>query len=202
MTIVSARVTIILYFRLRIVRDPCKLCRYLSCHLRSTLTVCRQGKVGQNLKAKLKNYLMPKCYPIFYDSNINSPGVVRLNIYQAFLICAMKFICHLSNLSILPRFKAKFCMNAIETSLRYENVTNLFNANLYCIYLCSLLCFHFQVHEQTDKEEDVFFPSRPFYPSKIRREEEGCYVARIICLQPGAAEEAIAIQASASFVQV
>ncbi|KAL1546618.1 RNA-directed DNA polymerase [Salvia divinorum] len=95
--------------------------RYLSHHIRSTLTVSRQGKVGNSLKTKLRNYLRPKCHPIFYDSNINSPGVVRLNIYQAFLLCAMKFICHLSNLSIIPKFHPKFLLKAIETSLRYMN---------------------------------------------------------------------------------
>lgn len=96
------------------------LYRYLNSHLSSTLTVSRQGKVGCHLKAKLCNYLRPKCHPIFYDSNVNSPGVVRLNIYQVFLLCAMKFICYISNLSILPRFSPKFCINAIDTSLRYE----------------------------------------------------------------------------------
>ncbi|XP_047976343.1 telomerase reverse transcriptase-like isoform X1 [Salvia hispanica] len=95
--------------------------RYLNHHMRSTLTVSRQGKVGNSLKSKLRNYLRPKCHPIFYDSNINSPGVVRLNIYQAFLLCAMKFICHLSNLSIIPKFHPKFLLKAIETSLRYMN---------------------------------------------------------------------------------
>ncbi|XP_047960910.1 telomerase reverse transcriptase-like isoform X1 [Salvia hispanica] len=95
--------------------------RYLNHHMRSTLTVSRQGKVGKNLKSKLRSYLRPKFHPILYDSNINSPGVVRLNIYQNFLLCAMKFICHLSNLSILPKFHPRFLLKAIETSLRYMN---------------------------------------------------------------------------------
>ncbi|KAK6162962.1 hypothetical protein DH2020_002803 [Rehmannia glutinosa] len=94
---------------------------YLSSHLRSTLTVSCWGKVGRQLKAKLRCYLRPKCHPIFYDSTINSPGVVRLNIYQVFLLCAMKFTCYISNLSILPRFSPKFYINAIDPSLRYMN---------------------------------------------------------------------------------
>ncbi|KAK6162973.1 hypothetical protein DH2020_002814 [Rehmannia glutinosa] len=94
---------------------------YLSSHLRSTLTVSCLGKVGRQLKAKLRCYLRPKCHPIFYDSTINSPGVVRLNIYQVFLLCAMKFTCYISNLSILPRFSPKFYINAIDPSLRYMN---------------------------------------------------------------------------------
>ncbi|XP_020553258.1 telomerase reverse transcriptase isoform X2 [Sesamum indicum] len=94
-------------------------CRYLNSHLSSTLTVSCRGKVGCQLKAKLRRYLQPKCHPLFYDSNINSPGVVRLNIYQAFLLCAMKFVCYISKLSILPRFCPIFCINAISASLRY-----------------------------------------------------------------------------------
>ncbi|KAI3445021.1 hypothetical protein Pfo_001686 [Paulownia fortunei] len=95
--------------------------RYLNSHLRSTLTVSCRGKVGRQLKAKLRIYLRPKCHPIFYDSNINTPGVVRLNIYQVFLLCAMKFVCYISNLSILPRLSPKFSVNAIDASLRYMN---------------------------------------------------------------------------------
>ncbi|KAK4493168.1 hypothetical protein RD792_017974 [Penstemon davidsonii] len=95
--------------------------RYLNFHLSSTLTISRQGKVGHRLKTKLCDYLRPKCHPIFYDSNINSAGVVRLNIYQAFLLCSMKFICYISNLSPVPRFSPKFYFNAIIGSLRYMN---------------------------------------------------------------------------------
>ncbi|PIN23740.1 Telomerase catalytic subunit/reverse transcriptase TERT [Handroanthus impetiginosus] len=95
--------------------------RYQNSHLSTTLTVSCQGKVSRQLKAKLRTYLRPKCHPIFYDSNINTPGIVRLNIYQAFLLCAMKFICYISNLSILPRFTPQFYVNAIYASLRYMN---------------------------------------------------------------------------------
>lgn len=94
--------------------------------------------MGENLNLKLKSYLRPKCHPIFYDSNINSPGVVRLNIYQVFLLCAMKFICQLSNLSILPKFYPKFCLKAIETSLRYvciyEKSDTILQQSTRCVY--------------------------------------------------------------------
>ncbi|KAL3653267.1 hypothetical protein CASFOL_002948 [Castilleja foliolosa] len=95
--------------------------RYLNSHLSSTLTVSCRGKVGRQLKAKLRCYLRPKCHPIFYDSNINSPQVVRLNIYQVFLLCAMKFICYIKCLSILPSFSPNFYFNTIDSSLRYMN---------------------------------------------------------------------------------
>ncbi|XP_058225242.1 telomerase reverse transcriptase isoform X3 [Rhododendron vialii] len=93
--------------------------RYLNMHLSSSLTVCWQGKPGGHLKAKLCDYLRPKCHPIFFDSNINSSAVVRLNIYQAFLLCAMKFHCYVCDLSNICKLDLKSYMCSIEKSLRY-----------------------------------------------------------------------------------
>ncbi|KAH7862803.1 hypothetical protein Vadar_009797 [Vaccinium darrowii] len=93
--------------------------RYLNTHLSSSLTVCWQGKPGGHLKAKLCDYLRPKCHPIFYDSNINSSEVVRLNIYQAFLLCAMKFHCYVCDLSNFCKLDLKSYLCSIEKSLRY-----------------------------------------------------------------------------------
>ncbi|XP_009612032.1 telomerase reverse transcriptase isoform X4 [Nicotiana tomentosiformis] len=93
--------------------------RYLNFPLSSTLTVGWLNKPGRDLKVKLCGYLRPKCHPIFYDSNINSAAVVRLNIYQAFLLCAMKFHCYISDLSSICRFSTKFYADALGKSLRY-----------------------------------------------------------------------------------
>ncbi|XP_019239200.1 PREDICTED: telomerase reverse transcriptase isoform X2 [Nicotiana attenuata] len=93
--------------------------RYLNFPLSSTLTVCWLNKPGRDLKVKLCGYLRPKCHPIFYDSNINSAAVVRLNIYQAFLLCAMKFHCYVFDLSSICRFSTKFYADALGKSLRY-----------------------------------------------------------------------------------
>ncbi|KAG9155580.1 hypothetical protein Leryth_021198 [Lithospermum erythrorhizon] len=93
--------------------------RYLGCHLSSTLTVCWRGKTYSNLRAKLCDYLRPKCHPIFYDANINSPPVVRLNIYQVFLLCAMKFHSYVSSLFNLGRLDISSIMRSLEFSLRY-----------------------------------------------------------------------------------
>ncbi|KAL8524261.1 hypothetical protein ACS0TY_014005 [Phlomoides rotata] len=93
--------------------------RYLNCHLSCSLTVISQGKVGTHLKKKLRRFLRPKCHPLLYDSNINSPGVVRLNIYQAFLLSGMKLLCYISNLSTLPKFTPNFFINGINACLRY-----------------------------------------------------------------------------------
>ncbi|OVA12268.1 Telomere reverse transcriptase [Macleaya cordata] len=92
--------------------------RYLGIHLSSTLTVCWQGKPGCHLKEKLRQYMRPKCHPIFYDSNINSAAVVRLNIYQAFLLCAMKFHCYVCDLSNTCSLHAEYYFEMIKSSLR------------------------------------------------------------------------------------
>ncbi|XP_052170563.1 telomerase reverse transcriptase [Diospyros lotus] len=93
--------------------------RYLNMHLSSTLTVCWQGKPARHLKEKLCHFLRPKCHPIFYDSNINSAAAVRLNVYQAFLLSAMKFHCYVYDLSSTCRLTANSHLGIIERSLRY-----------------------------------------------------------------------------------
>ncbi|MQM11480.1 hypothetical protein Taro_044383, partial [Colocasia esculenta] len=93
--------------------------RYLGTHLRSTLTVHAQTK-QEHLGEKLCSYMRPKCHPIFYDSYINSPATVRLNLYQAFLLCAMKFHCYLC--AITPHVRdigPAYCLNIIQKSFRY-----------------------------------------------------------------------------------
>ncbi|XP_019465214.1 PREDICTED: telomerase reverse transcriptase isoform X2 [Lupinus angustifolius] len=96
--------------------------KYLSNHLSSTLTVCWQGKPGIHLKEKLCLFLRPKCHPIFFDSNINSAAVVRLNTYQVFMLCAMKFHCYIRDLSFICKLHTRYCSDIIQRSLRYLHV--------------------------------------------------------------------------------
>ncbi|KAI3719589.1 hypothetical protein L6452_20491 [Arctium lappa] len=93
--------------------------RYLDAHLSSTLTVRWQGNPGRHFSEKLCDYMRPKCHAIFYDSNINSAAVVRLNIHQAFLLCAMKFHCYICDLSDICSFDSGSYMNIIHNSLRF-----------------------------------------------------------------------------------
>lgn len=95
--------------------------RYLNNHLSSTLTICWQGKPGCSLKRKLCCFMRPKCHPVFLDSNINSAAVVRLNIYQVFLLCAMKFHCYVSEISYIYKFRARYYSRITERSIRYMN---------------------------------------------------------------------------------
>ncbi|XP_024175568.1 telomerase reverse transcriptase [Rosa chinensis] len=93
--------------------------KYLKNHLSSTVTVHYQGKPGRHFKGKLRDYMRPKCHPLFFDSHINSASVVRLNIYQAFLLCAMKFHCYVRDLSCICKFHFGFYAYSIQKSLRY-----------------------------------------------------------------------------------
>ncbi|KAK4743957.1 hypothetical protein SAY87_010269 [Trapa incisa] len=107
--------------------------RYLNNHLRSTLTVCWQGKPASHLKERLCNFLRPKCHAIFFDSNVNSAPIVRLNIYQVFVLCAMKFHCYVRDLSCYCKLKPRFYFNAIRRSLGY--MKNLIKKRMRARYL-------------------------------------------------------------------
>ncbi|XXG76954.1 hypothetical protein AAC387_Pa08g1206 [Persea americana] len=93
--------------------------RYWGIHMSSTLTVWAQDKPGFHFKRKLCDYMRPKCHPIFYDSNINSPAIVRLNAYQASLICAMKFHCYVCAVPNTGGGDPRYFLEMIQTSLRY-----------------------------------------------------------------------------------
>ncbi|KAK2635485.1 hypothetical protein Ddye_030277 [Dipteronia dyeriana] len=112
--------------------------RYLNNHLRSTLTVCWQGKPDHDLKKKLQCFVRPKCHPIFFDSNINSADVVRLNIYQVFLLCAMKFHCYVLELSSIWKLRTRSYLKIIERSLRYLHL--LIKRRMQSVNLGSNFC--------------------------------------------------------------
>ncbi|KAM0830645.1 hypothetical protein ACQ4PT_066085 [Festuca glaucescens] len=91
--------------------------RYSDITIMSTITVKMHSSM-KDLSSKLSHYMRPKCHPIFYDSNINSPGTVRLNIYQAFLLCAMKFHCYIRSLPYSSMSKPEV-LHIIKRTFRY-----------------------------------------------------------------------------------
>ncbi|KAK8483642.1 hypothetical protein V6N13_062624 [Hibiscus sabdariffa] len=93
--------------------------RYLGKQLSCTLTIRRTRQPGKHLKHKLCDFTRPKCHPIFFDPSINSASVVRLNVYQAFLLCAMKFHCYLVELSDFFQPRRRYCLKIILKSFRY-----------------------------------------------------------------------------------
>uniref|UniRef100_A0A7N0R959 Telomerase reverse transcriptase n=1 Tax=Kalanchoe fedtschenkoi TaxID=63787 RepID=A0A7N0R959_KALFE len=93
--------------------------RYLDNHLSSSLTISWQNKLNQNLGKKLCRFLQPKCHPILFDQNINSEQVVRLNVYQIFLLAAMKFHCYVKGLSRICRLQPASFSIPVVNSTRY-----------------------------------------------------------------------------------
>lgn len=93
--------------------------RYCGTHISSTVTVSRQKNPGYHLMVKLCQFMRPKCHPIFYDSNINSPTTVRLNAYQAFLLCAMKFHVYMCSMPSVGACSPRYVFQAIMNTTRY-----------------------------------------------------------------------------------
>ncbi|CAH2072568.1 unnamed protein product [Thlaspi arvense] len=93
--------------------------RYLSGHISSTFSVAWQNKPVGNLRHKLCYFLVPKCHPILFDSNINSGAIVRLNIYQIFLLAAMKFHSYVYELSRFWKLHPQSLSQFITRSIRY-----------------------------------------------------------------------------------
>ena len=59
--------------------------------LRDSFTVEASNAVGSTLRRRLYSFLRPKCHGVLLDTRMNSVTVVWLNIYQSFLLAAIKF---------------------------------------------------------------------------------------------------------------
>lgn len=108
--------------------------RYLSGHISSTFSVAWQNQPVRNLRQKLCYFLVPKCHPILFDSNINSGEIVRLNIYQIFLLAAMKFHCYLYELSRFWKLHPQTLFKFITSSIRYGIETILLLKSIRLIW--------------------------------------------------------------------
>jgi len=64
--------------------------RYAGTHIATVLTVPLTNHPGRQLPVRLMLYMRPKCHPLLLDATINSPLTARLNIFQAFMMSAMK----------------------------------------------------------------------------------------------------------------
>ncbi|XP_072953030.1 telomerase reverse transcriptase isoform X4 [Typha angustifolia] len=98
--------------------------RYCDITIRSTITVQTHARPAYYLRRKLCDYMRPKCHPLLYDSNINSPAIVGLNAYQAFLLCAMKFHCYVCSMPG-TKLNSSYLLKIIERTFSYMH--NLIN---------------------------------------------------------------------------
>ena len=77
--------------------------RYAGQHVSAGLTLPRGRRPGRALATKLLAYMRPKCHALLLDETINGAEAVRLNIFQAFLLAAMKMHCAARALLAPPR---------------------------------------------------------------------------------------------------
>ncbi|GLI71540.1 hypothetical protein VaNZ11_016772 [Volvox africanus] len=93
--------------------------RYCGVHIRTTMSVPADAHPGRQLAAKMCQYLRPKAHALLLDTSINAPHTVRLNIYQAYLLAAIKMHWYLHclprNLSRDPRV----ALSAIQSGICY-----------------------------------------------------------------------------------
>lgn len=93
--------------------------RYHGEHISTALTVPLQRSPGAALGIKLCHYLRPKIHPLLLDPCINSPTTIRVNIYQAFALAAMKFHCYVKSLPATPAAGTKVLMEALEVGISF-----------------------------------------------------------------------------------
>ncbi|KAL4423217.1 hypothetical protein ABPG77_000009 [Micractinium sp. CCAP 211/92] len=93
--------------------------RYAGEHVSTALTLPLRRQPGLQLAARLCHYLRPKIHPLLLDATINSPQTVRLNIYQAFLLGAMKLHCYVKALPAAPAPGTRLLLDAILTGIGF-----------------------------------------------------------------------------------
>eukprot|EP00889_Picochlorum_renovo_P005579 jgi/Picre1/32609/NNA_007955.t1 len=95
--------------------------RYAGEHMGASLNVPAQRNPGSALSSKLCHYIRPKLIPVLLDEEINSPLTIRINVYQTFLLGAMKLHCFMHRLPCPPddTRSCQWIISAIETGIRY-----------------------------------------------------------------------------------
>ncbi|KAG0612718.1 hypothetical protein M758_6G047700 [Ceratodon purpureus] len=93
--------------------------RYIGESIKGSITVVRKTNPGAQVPIKLCHFVRPKCHPMLYDLRINSPSTIRLNAYQAFLLCAMKFHAYLCSMERTCCHHPPFLLKAIDVTSSY-----------------------------------------------------------------------------------
>ena len=95
--------------------------RYSGEHMATTLNIPSGRNLGSTLSSKLCHYIRPKLTPLLLDHEVNTPLTIRINVYQIFLLAAMKLHCFVSGLETPPSAKTPFnwILTAIDVGIRY-----------------------------------------------------------------------------------
>lgn len=81
-----------------------------------TVVIHRTGNEGLNLKKKMKDFVRPRCsQKLLFSSCVNSLERIRLNFYEAFIICARKTCHYLRNTGVSRAYHAYIFNCACDT---------------------------------------------------------------------------------------
>jgi len=97
--------------------------RYNDTYLRDSLTVERGRRPGVTFVHKMMQLTKAKSHIIFCDSGLNSPHVVHLNVYQNFLLSAMKMHHYLREWGLNVTKSACFIRNTVQQMIKYTYTT-------------------------------------------------------------------------------
>lgn len=88
------------------------------------LNIERSNNEGKNLLIQMKSFVRPRCLPVLYDPIINTLPIRILNLYQMFVLCAIKTGVYLTGLSCRgPGFvfvsNENHVISCIESTIQY-----------------------------------------------------------------------------------
>ena len=102
--------------------------RYVGNYMNESLTAAYANHPGNSLRQKIKQFAQPKCIPLLLDSRINELSTIQLNCYQIFLLCAIKYHCHVKCLPFHSK-NEKYLFDVIVDVIEYTNA--LIQSRLY-----------------------------------------------------------------------
>jgi telomerase reverse transcriptase len=96
--------------------------RYSGQHLSASFNVPLHRRPGAILLTRICMFLRPKLHALLFDTMINSQQVVWLNLYQAFLLGAMKTHCYIKSLPLpLSTVGVNLVSEAIQSGIEYAS---------------------------------------------------------------------------------
>lgn len=97
--------------------------RYKARDLQDSLTVDRGRKPGAAFLSKMLLQARARSHLIYCDAALNTEHVVYVNIYQNFVLCAMKMHSYLREYGVPMRANSKFLTETVHRSITYSYAT-------------------------------------------------------------------------------
>ncbi|KAF7292779.1 Telomerase reverse transcriptase [Mycena indigotica] len=100
--------------------------RYSGMDLSNTLTIGRGATPGATFRYKMLQLAKNRCHIIYNDIRLNTEHVVYANIYENFLLCALKMHFYLRGWGLDTRKHARFLWETIRQMINYcyHSITN------------------------------------------------------------------------------